>query len=96
MTHLAFIKESMRAGTIASIAIMPVGYVFRSLGLRIGHYGPKVAETLFGNTSQPLLMTQHLIIGWLSAAPLLLSLIVIGKRASPVLLGAFVARVTTL
>lgn len=88
MSYVKLLKESIRSGTIASIVIMPVGYGFKYLGLRVGHYGPKLAETLFGNTSELLLMIQHFIIGWLSAAPLLLVLVAIGKRGSPTLVGA--------
>lgn len=89
VTYIAFIKECIRTGSIASIAIMPVGYVFKSLGLRIGHYGPKFAEALFGSTAQPLLLIQHLVIGWFSAAPFLLALLLIGqkKRITFTLLG---------
>ena len=88
MLYVNLLKESIRSGTIASIVIMPVGYAFKYLGLRVGHYGPKLAETLFGNTSELLLMTQHFIIGWLSAIPLLLVLVVVGKRGSSTLVGA--------
>ena len=88
MFDIKLLKESIRSGTIASIVIMPVGIISKYMGLRIGHYGPKLAETLFGSTAQALLMTQHLIIGWLSAAPLLVALVIIGNRASPVLIGA--------
>ena len=87
MSYVKLLKESIRSGTIASIVIMPVGFGFKYLGLRVGHYGPKLAETLFGNTSEILLLTQHFIIGWLSAAPLLFALVAIGKRASPILIG---------
>lgn len=56
MTYRALLEEGIRTGTVAFIVVMPAGYVFKSLDFRIGHYGPKVAEALFGNMSQPLLM----------------------------------------
>lgn len=43
--------EELRSGTIASLAMMPFGLLFKSMGLRVGHYGPKVGETLFGHQS---------------------------------------------
>lgn len=66
----ALLKESIRSGTIASLVMMPAGFVFKFFGLRVGHYGPKVADLLFGSNDPVLLFTQHLVIGWLSALPL--------------------------
>ena len=67
--------EALRSGTIASVVMMPFGFFFKWLGLRVGHYGPKLGEVLFGVQPEPwmqlLLLAQHLLIGWLSAAPLL-------------------------
>jgi len=96
MTERSFIsgliRESLRSGTIASLVIMPVGFLFRFLGLRIGHYGPKLGALLFGNVAEPwfqvLLLVQHFIIGWLSTAPLLLFLVFARYRGSPILYGA--------
>jgi len=68
--------EALRSGTIASLAMMPFGLLFKWMGLRVGHYGPKVGEALFGLQPDPwmpvLLLAQHFVIGWLSALPLLL------------------------
>lgn len=68
--------EALRAGTIASLAMMAFGLLFKWMGLRVGHYGPKVGEALFGLHPDPsmpvLLLAQHFAIGWLSALPLLL------------------------
>ena len=68
--------ESLRSGTIASLVMMPFGFLFLSLGLRVGHYGPKLGEAIFGLRPMPwmqaLLLGQHFVIGWLSALPLLL------------------------
>lgn len=80
--------ESVRSGTIASLAMMPVGGLFRLLDLRIGHYGRKLAEWLLGDLSVPepafraILLAEHFVIGWISAAPLLLMLVWAGPRAS--------------
>ena len=68
--------EALRSGTIASLAMMPFGLLFKWVGLRVGHYGPKVGEALFGHQPDPwmpvLLLVQHFVIGWLSALPLLM------------------------
>ena len=66
--------EALRSGTIASLAMMPFGLLFKSMGLRVGHYGPKVGEALFGHQPDPWMpvLVQHLVIGWLSALPLLM------------------------
>ena len=68
--------EALRSGSIASLAMMPFGLLFKWVGLRVGHYGPKVGEALFGLQPDPwmpvLLLVQHFVIGWLSAVPLLL------------------------
>mgnify|MGYP001581827081 CR=1 FL=1 len=95
MTERSFlyclVRESLRSGSIASLVIMPVGFLFRFLGLRIGHYGPKLGALLFGNVAEPwfqaLLMFQHFVIGWLSTAPLLLFLVFARYRGSPLLYG---------
>ena len=67
--------EALRSGTIASVAMMPFGIFFKWLGLRVGHYGPKLGEVLFGAQPEPwmqiLLLGQHFLIGWVSAVPLL-------------------------
>ena len=88
MNYRNLLIESLRSGTIASIVIMPIGFGFKYLGLRVGHYGPKLAETLFGNASEAVVMAQHFVIGWLSAVPLVFALAIIGKRAPSVWIGA--------
>jgi len=65
---------TLKSGTIASLAMMPFALVFRTLGLRVGHYGPKFAG-LFVHEPGPLfLFVQHIMIGWVSAIPLVLLL----------------------
>ena len=87
----ALLRESVRSGTLASLAMMPFGLLFRFAGLRIGHYGPKLGELLFGNVPEPwfqgLLLVQHFVIGWISAAPLLLMLVAWRGRIGPLAQG---------
>lgn len=83
----AFLKESARSGLIASIVMMPAGFLFKQLGLRVGHYGPKLGAVLFGEPSQLVLFVQHLVIGWLSAIPLLFILLATRCGKFPVLTG---------
>ncbi|MBT9465237.1 DUF6789 family protein [Hydrogenophaga sp.] len=88
MQPKAILIESIRSGTIASLAIVPLSPLFKAAGLRIGHYGPKFAG-LFVNDPQPwMLFVQHIVIGWVSALPLLLILLGTGARQRPVLSGA--------
>lgn len=60
------------AGTVGALAMMPVGFFFRALELRVGHYGPKFASLYIENPGQAVLFTQHLVLGWISALPLCL------------------------
>lgn len=80
--------ESLRSGTIASLALMPLGLAFRALELRIGHYGPKFAALYVDDPQPALLFAQHLVIGWVSALPLLWLLARGIGRNAPVLAGA--------
>lgn len=89
MRYLSLLKESVRSGTIASLVMMPIGFLFKLLDLRIGHYGPKLAALLFG--SEPgmvVLFAQHLVIGWVSALPLLVLLVRFADLAAPTAIGA--------
>lgn len=65
------LKETFRSGLIASLVMMPAGFAFKALGMRVGHYGPKVAEWWVSQPSPAFLFGQHLVIGWLSTLPLL-------------------------
>ncbi|MBK9522494.1 MAG: hypothetical protein IPO13_12965 [Rhodocyclaceae bacterium] len=64
--------ESLIAGTIGALAMMPVGFIFRALQLRVGHYGSKFAELYLSSPGPAALFIQHIILGWLSAVPLAL------------------------
>ena len=48
MHPLALLAESVRSGTIALLAMMPLDFLFRLLDLRVGYYGPKFGALLFG------------------------------------------------
>lgn len=84
----ALLIEAVRSGTIASLVIVPLSPLFKALGLRIGHYGPKFAG-LFIDDPQPwMLFVQHLVIGWISALPLLAILARTGAARWPLVAGA--------
>lgn len=88
MNPLLLIKEMLRSGTIASLVMMPPGFVFQALGMRVGHYGPKFARLWTSDPTPPLLFAQHLVLGWLSALPLLWCLAHTAAGARPVQSGA--------
>ena len=72
------VQQSFFSGTIAAIAMMPVGALFTLQGLRINEYGMKVIQTFFG-TLPPfarfgLFAVEHFVISWTVAVPLLLLL----------------------
>jgi uncharacterized membrane protein YagU involved in acid resistance len=69
---MRLLSACLLTGTIGALAMMPFGKLFSMLGLRIGHYGPKFADWLFGSSGSLLLLVQHFVLGWLSALPLLL------------------------
>jgi uncharacterized membrane protein YagU involved in acid resistance len=66
------VVEAIISGTVGAIAMLPVGLVFRALEMRVGHYGPKFAEIYLTSPGPALLFSQHIVIGWISAAPLVL------------------------
>lgn len=80
--------ETIRSGTIAAVVIMPLSPLFKAAGLRIGHYGPKFAALFFDNPQPWLLFVQHLVIGWISAIPLLLLLTLTSAGKNPIRAGA--------
>lgn len=85
-------KESVRSGTIASIAMIPFGFLFQLLGLRVGHYGKKLLEVFFTDlpelTFRLLMFVEHFAIGWLSAVPLLILLVLMKNRLPALSVGA--------
>lgn len=64
--------ESVVAGTLGAVAMMPAGFVFRALQMRVGHYGPKFAELYLSSPGPAALFVQHIVLGWISAVPLAL------------------------
>ena len=84
----ALLVESFRSGTIASVAIVPLSPIFKAASLRIGHYGPKFAGLYISDPQTWLLFVQHLVIGWVSALPLLLVLLFTQAERWPVMTGA--------
>lgn len=65
------LRDCVRSGTLAALAMVPFGLLFKLMGLRVGHYGPLLAQWLFGQAGPVLLFVQHLVLGWVSALPLL-------------------------
>ncbi len=88
MSILPWAREALRSGTIASLVMMPVGFVFQAMGLRVGHYGPKFAQLWVDHPTPLLLFAQHVVLGWVSALPLLWWLVFIAGKSRPVLSGA--------
>ncbi|OYU30993.1 MAG: hypothetical protein CFE39_10865 [Comamonadaceae bacterium PBBC2] len=84
----ALLIESIRSGTIAALVIVPLSPLFKAAGLRIGHYGPKFAALFFDDPQPWLLFVQHLVVGWVSALPLLVILARTYADQRPVLAGA--------
>lgn len=80
-------KEALRSGTIASLVMVPAGLLFKALGMRVGHYGPKFAQLWVADPGPALLFAQHLLIGWVSALPLLWCLLRWRGNASPLAMG---------
>ena len=88
MRYFSLLKESVRSGTIAALVMIPFGLLLRFLDLRVGYYGPKFGALLFGEPNRFVLFLQHLVIGWVSALPLLLILVRLHGRAAPMAIGA--------
>jgi len=84
----AFVKETFRSGTIASLLMMPFGLLLQHFDLRVGHYGPQLAALLFEHPTLPIRFVQHLVIGWLSTVPLLFILLRLHRYASAITIGA--------
>jgi uncharacterized membrane protein YagU involved in acid resistance len=84
----SIIKQTIWTGTIASLVMMLPGLLFKYFGLRVGHYGPKLGALLFGEVGPLVLFVQHIIIGWLSALPLIILLAKTNCHRIPILAGA--------
>lgn len=88
MKFKALLIEAVRSGTIASLVIVPLSPLFKAMGLRIGHYGPKFAALFFDDPQPWLLFVQHLVIGWISALPLFVILMLTSAARWPLYAGA--------
>lgn len=86
MNRIVF--ESIKTGTVAALAMMPFGAAFRAAGLRVGHYGPKFASLFVTDPGPVFLFVQHIVLGWISALPLVAWLLLRPPRVPPVVLGA--------
>lgn len=86
------LRESLRAGTVAGLAMMPFGAAFRAVGLRINEYGPKTLALIAGDLEPPLItiagFAQHMAISWFAAPPLLILVARSRGRAHRTLTGA--------
>ncbi|MBX3027126.1 hypothetical protein KF840_19665 [bacterium] len=85
------VRDALRAGTIAGIAMIPFAAVFRAADLRVNEYGRKTLALLVGDVPPPahhlLTFVQHLVISWTAAVPLLLILRGVADRRRRVLVG---------
>jgi len=88
---MTLIRDALRSGTVAGLAMIPFGALFRVFGLRINEYGRKTLAVVVGEVPPPLniLLTfiQHLVISWVVAVPLLLLLDRVADRRTRVFLG---------
>lgn len=87
----ALIREALRSGTLAGLAMIPFAWLFRSQGLRVNEYGRKTLELLVGDVAPPLhgVLTfgQHMLISWTVAVPLLFWLGALARRRDRLLAG---------
>jgi uncharacterized membrane protein YagU involved in acid resistance len=88
---VSWIREAVRAGTAAGLAMIPFAAVFQRLGLRVNEYGRKTLELFVGSVSPPvhylLTFIQHLAISWIVAVPLVLLLGQISRKRNKLLVG---------
>ena len=88
---MTLIRETLRTGTAAGLAMVPFAVIFQRLGLRVNEYGRKTLALLIGDVSAPLqfLFTfiQHLAISWVVAVPLLMLLGRRSRRRDQLLVG---------
>ena len=84
-------REALRSGFIAAIAMIPFALLFSAMGLRINEYGKKVIQFLFPDFSPGIrfvfFVIEHFILSWIIAIPLLLLLKYFHHRISYLLLG---------
>ncbi|MBK7951931.1 MAG: hypothetical protein IPK00_25050 [Deltaproteobacteria bacterium] len=96
MTSGSMLREAIRAGSLAGLAMIPVAAIFRARGLRVNEYGRKTLELLVGDVAPALhfslTFVQHLVISVLAALPLILVFErffgASGERRTRILVGA--------
>ena len=79
--------ETLKSGTIASLVMMPFGFAFKAMGMRAGHYGPKFGALFVQDPTPLFLFAQHIVLGWLSALPLLVLLSRVALPTSSLVIG---------
>lgn len=88
---MSLIREALRTGTVAGLAMIPFAAVFQRLGFRVNEYGRKTLELFAGSTSPSvhylLTFAQHLVISWIVAVPLLLWLVRVPRKRDRILVG---------
>lgn len=88
---MTWIREVLRTGTVAGLAMIPFAAVFQRLGLRVNEYGRKTLELFVGSVSPPvhyvLTFIQHLAISWVVAVPLLWLLRRLPRKRDRILVG---------
>jgi len=88
MPYDRLIVASLKSGTIGALAMVPFGLAFRASGLPLGYYGPKFASLFLDSPGAAVLLAQHLVLGWISAFPLVVLLGIVNTRWPPLLVGA--------
>ena len=87
----SWVRETMRGGLLAGVAMIPFAAIFRARGLRVNEYGRKTLALLITNEGPTahwlLVFTQHLVISVVVAAPLIWILRAIRGRAARMLVG---------
>jgi uncharacterized membrane protein YagU involved in acid resistance len=87
----ALIREALRTGTVAGIAMIPFAAAFQRFGLRVNEYGRKTLELVVRDVSPAthyvLTFIEHLAISWVVAVPLLLLLAGFSRRSERLLVG---------
>jgi uncharacterized membrane protein YagU involved in acid resistance len=88
----ALVRETLRSGSIAAIAMIPFGLAFTALGWRVNEYGRAVLKALVGDLPAGLrvvlLLVEHFLISWTACVPLLLLLLATRHMAAGWLVGA--------
>ena len=89
--RVTLIREALRTGIAAGLAMIPFAAVFQRFGLRVNEYGRKTLALLVGDVSAPLhyllAFVQHLAISWVAAVPLLLLLGRCSRKRDQLLVG---------